>query len=58
MPLSDLDSKFTRKELRFSSKNERRELMKKNYPSKRHDAHEGFFYGFLCLIYDRINTID
>jgi hypothetical protein len=57
MPLSDFKSKYTNKELRFSSKSERRELNKKYYPSVRHDPHDSFFYGFLCLIYDGINTV-
>ncbi|TFG08493.1 MAG: hypothetical protein EU539_02075 [Promethearchaeota archaeon] len=58
MPLSDLKSKYSRKDLRFGSKSERRDLNKKYYPSKRHDPHDGFFYGFLCLIYDGMNTVD
>ena len=58
MPLSDLKSKYSNKELRFDSKYKRLDLMKKYYPSVRHDAHESFLYGFLCLIYDGIKNIE
>ncbi|TFG25926.1 MAG: hypothetical protein EU532_11100, partial [Promethearchaeota archaeon] len=59
MPLADLKSKYSIKELRGSSSiaSEKHKFMNQYYPSIRHDPHEGFFYGFLCLIYDRIDNI-
>jgi len=60
MPLADLKIKYSTRELRGGSSiaSEKHEFMKKYYPSIRHDPHEGFFYGFLCLIYDGINNIE
>ena len=60
MPLADLKTKFSTKELRGSSSiaTEKRDFMRKYYPPIRHDAHEGFFYGFLCLIYDGVNKVE
>lgn len=59
MPLADLKENYSTRELRGGSRiaAEKHEFMKKYYPSIRHDPHEGFFYGFLCLIYDGINNI-
>ncbi len=60
MPLADLKTTFSIKELRGSSSiaSEKRDFMRKYYPSIRHDPHEGFLYGFLCLIYDGVNKIE
>ena len=60
MPLADFKTKYSTKELRSSSSiaSEKREFMRKYYPSIRHDPHEGYFYGFLCLIYDGVNKIE
>ncbi|MFX1338046.1 MAG: cation diffusion facilitator family transporter [Promethearchaeota archaeon] len=60
MPLADQKAKYSFKELRRSSSisSENHKYMKIYYPSIRHDPHEGFFYGFLCLIYDGLNTIE
>lgn len=60
MPLADLKTKYSKKELRGTSSiaSEKRDFMKKYYPSIRHDPHEDFFYGFLCLIYDGVNKIE
>lgn len=60
MPLADLKTKYSTNKLRGSSSiaSQKREFMKKYYSSIRHDPHEGFFYGFLCLIYDGLNKIE
>jgi hypothetical protein len=67
MPLSDLKSMYTKKDLKFISRSDQKyfyskakkqNLMKTYYLTKRHDPHESYFYGFLCLIYDGVNTIN
>lgn len=58
MPLTDLKAKYPRKELKYGPKSKGYKLMIKYYESYRHDPHHTFLYGFLCLIYDGINTLD
>ncbi|MFX1377411.1 MAG: cation transporter [Promethearchaeota archaeon] len=57
MFLSDLSSKYTKKELRHGPARNRKTLMNK-YPGRGHEPHTDYFYGFLGLIYDGVNHID
>jgi hypothetical protein len=59
LPLADLKSKHSKKDLRvWSAKEEIRPLFKKYYDTRRHEPNNDFLYGLLCLIYDGINTIE
>ena len=58
MPLTDLKPQYSRTELKTGSRRKGYKLMTKYYESHNHDPHHTFFYGFLCLIYDGINTLD
>ena len=57
MALSDLDSNYSRKELRRGPARNGNVLMDK-YPGRGHEPHTDYFYGFLGLIYDGVNNID
>lgn len=57
MPLTDLKAQYSRKELKYGPRKKGYKLMIKCYESHSHDPHHTFLYGFLCLIYDGINTI-
>ncbi len=58
MPLTDLKPQYSRKELKYGPRKNGYNLMTKYYESHSHDPHHTFFYGFLCLIYDKVNTIE
>ncbi|MFX1409319.1 MAG: cation transporter [Promethearchaeota archaeon] len=58
MPLTDLKSKFSRKELKLGPRSEGARLISKIYEGHHKEPHEDFLYGFLCLIYDGITNID
>ncbi|MFX0028225.1 MAG: cation transporter [Candidatus Hermodarchaeota archaeon] len=57
MGLSELGSKYSRKELRRGPARDGKILMDK-YPGRGHEPHTDYFYGFLGLIYDGVNKID
>lgn len=57
MGLSDLTSKYSRKEFRRGPARDGKVLMDK-YPGRGHEPHTDYFYGFLGLIYDGINDIN
>lgn len=57
MALSDLNSKYSRKELRRGPARNGKFFMEK-YPGRGHEPHTDYFYGFLGLIYDGVNKID
>ncbi|MFW9988291.1 MAG: cation diffusion facilitator family transporter [Candidatus Odinarchaeota archaeon] len=58
MPLTDLKPQYSRRELKRGPRRENYNLMTKYYESHHHDPHHTFLYGFLCLIYDGVNTLD
>ena len=58
MPLTDLKSKYSKEDLKFGSGSKGYNLMTKYYESHNHDPHHTFLYGFLCMIYDGVNTVD
>jgi len=58
MPLTDLKAHYSKKELKYGPTSKGYYLMTKYYESHNHDPHHTFLYGFLCLIYDGVNTID
>ncbi len=58
MPLTDLKPQYSKNELKKGPRSKGYNLMIKYYESHNHDPHHTFLYGFLCLIYDGINTID
>ncbi|MFX1308064.1 MAG: cation diffusion facilitator family transporter [Promethearchaeota archaeon] len=58
MPLTDLKAQYSKKELKSGPRSKGYKLMTKHYESHNHDPHHTFLYGFLCLIYDGVNTID
>ena len=57
MPLSDLKLRFSKKELRNGPHTIRKEFPDL-YKQSEHEPHMNYFYGFLGLIYDGINTIE
>ncbi|MFX1594343.1 MAG: hypothetical protein ACFFB6_05680 [Promethearchaeota archaeon] len=58
MHLTDLKAQYSKKELKSGPRSKGYKLMTKHYESHNHDPHHTFFYGFLCLIYYGVNTID
>ena len=56
MALSDLNSKYSRKDLRRGPIRNGISVMDK-YPGRGHEPHTDYFYGFLALIYDGVNDI-
>ena len=58
MPLTDLKPQYSKKELKYGPRSKGYNLMTKYYESHNHDPHHTFLYGFLCLVYDGINTIE
>ncbi|MFX1316223.1 MAG: cation transporter [Promethearchaeota archaeon] len=58
MPLTDLKSKFSRKELKFGPKSEAAKFVSQFYEGHHKEPHEDFLYGFLCLIYDGFINIE
>ncbi len=57
MPLSDLKSKYSRKELRRGPARNGKVAMGK-YFGRDHGPHTDYFYGFLGLIYDGVSNLD
>jgi len=57
MPLSDIKEKYTKKNLSRGPAVDVKNRMKSIYGAG-HEPHTDYFYGFLGLIYDGINTID
>lgn len=59
MPLSDLKSKYSKKDLKFGPSIEKvKQEMSVYYETRRHEPNNNFLYGFLCLIYDGANTLE
>ncbi len=58
MPLTDLKSKYSRKDLKFGPREKGAIFVSKYYDGHHKEPHEDFLYGFLYLIYDGINHID
>lgn len=58
MPLTDLKPQYSRDELKRGPRRKGYDLMKKYYESHNHDPHHTFMYGFLCLIYDGVDSVD
>ncbi|MFX1322461.1 MAG: cation diffusion facilitator family transporter [Promethearchaeota archaeon] len=58
MPLTDLKSKYSRKELKFGPRSEGAKFISKYYDGHHKEPHEDLLYGFLCLIYDGTTNID
>ena len=58
MPLTDLKSKYSRKDLKFGPRDKDAKLISKYYEGHHKEPHGDFLYGFLCLIYDGINHIN
>jgi len=58
MPLTDLKPQYSRKELKTGPRRKGYNLMTKYYESHNHDPHHTFLYGFLCLIYDGVKTLN
>lgn len=58
MPLTDLKSKYSQKELKFGPKREGAKFVSKYYNGHHNEPHEDFLYGFLCLIYDGVTNIN
>ena len=58
MPLTNLKAHYSKKELKRGPTSKGYQLMTKYYESHNHDPHHTFLYGFLCLIYDGVNTIE
>ena len=57
MPLADLKSKYTKKDLRRGPKREKWGIVEEVY-GPGHEPHNNYFYGFLGMIYDGINTLE
>jgi len=57
MPLSDLDSKYSMKDLRRGPARTGKSVLDQ-YFGRSHEPHVDYFYGFLGLIYDGFNNID
>ncbi|MGB5909982.1 MAG: cation transporter [Promethearchaeia archaeon] len=58
MPLEDLKSKYSRKDLKFGPRREGPNFIKKYYDGHHRAPHEDLLYGFLCLIYDGVQDIE
>ncbi len=58
MSITDLKAKYSRRELKSGPRKNGYKMMTKYYETHNHDPHHTFLYGFLCLIYDGVNTLD
>jgi hypothetical protein len=58
MPIEDLKSKYSSRDLKFGPRSEGPNFFKKYYDGHHNQPNESFLYGLLCLIYDGFNSID
>ncbi|NVM36774.1 MAG: hypothetical protein HWN81_14355 [Candidatus Lokiarchaeota archaeon] len=58
MPISDLKSKYSKKELKVGPRRKGSNTISKYYEGHHKEPHEDFLYGFLCLVYDGFTNIE